>query len=304
MTLKPQIQRIYTDGACSGNPGPGGWSVAAYTDTGKVHELGGREAKTTNNRMELQGAIAALQLLLDIQQTTATTLYTDSQYVKNGITKWITGWKKKGWKTSTGKEVVNIDLWKQLDALHHSVKTQLPLTWEYVRGHAGDVGNERSDAIARAFSKNNPLALHQVNEFKDTDAKPSGTPENPSDGGDSDQSDRQDQFPDITSTPSLLHSPAVAISDAHSSQQVVMGSEGEMATEKLQQLRNLVETLQMADTIAERHYLLTTTELADLVGSSVSTVTNRGDSWVWRNWLMARARQDGNQILWQIERIS
>ena len=86
MTLKPQIQRIYTDGACSGNPGPGGWSVAAYTDTGKVHELGGREAKTTNNRMELQGAIAALQLLLDIQQTTAATLYTDSQYVKNGMT--------------------------------------------------------------------------------------------------------------------------------------------------------------------------------------------------------------------------
>ncbi|MBW4473647.1 MAG: ribonuclease HI [Stenomitos rutilans HA7619-LM2] len=147
MVDRLKIQSIYTDGACSGNPGPGGWGTVVYFADGSVHEMGGAKAHTTNNQMEMQAAIAALQFLKDTGYTDSIELYTDSEYVKNGITQWIHGWKKKGWKTSTGKAVLNPDLWQQMDALN-SPNVQ----WRYVRGHTGNVGNERCDAIARAFS--------------------------------------------------------------------------------------------------------------------------------------------------------
>lgn len=142
-----KIQAIYTDGACSGNPGPGGWGTVVYFVDGAVHEMGGAKLHTTNNQMEMQAAIAALQFLKDVGYTEPIELYTDSEYVKNGITQWIHGWKKKGWKTSTGKPVLNPDLWQQMDELNSK-----QVQWRYVRGHTGNVGNERCDAIARAFS--------------------------------------------------------------------------------------------------------------------------------------------------------
>lgn len=141
------IQRIYTDGACSGNPGPGGWGTVVYFADGSIHEMGGGEPQTTNNRMEMQAAIAALEFFQKAGQSEGVLLYTDSEYVKNGITQWIHGWKRKGWKTSTGKPVLNQDLWQQLDQLNSK-----QVEWRYVRGHTGDVGNERCDTIARAFS--------------------------------------------------------------------------------------------------------------------------------------------------------
>jgi ribonuclease HI len=149
------IKNIYTDGACSGNPGPGGWGTVIYFTDGSVRELGGYAPSTTNNRMEMQAAIAALGFILTSGQTLPTVLLTDSEYVKNGITKWIKGWKQKGWKTSTGKPVLNQDLWEELDEHQLRVNRQLsrPLEWQYVRGHVGNVGNERADAIARAFSQ-------------------------------------------------------------------------------------------------------------------------------------------------------
>ncbi len=153
----PKIQRIYTDGACSGNPGPGGWGTVIYFTNGAVHEMGGADAKTTNNRMEMQAAVAALQYLKASGQTDPIELYTDSEYVKNGITQWIKGWKKKGWKTATGKPVLNPDLWQALDSLN-SPQVQ----WRYVRGHSGDVGNERCDTIARAFSLGKTPTLKQL----------------------------------------------------------------------------------------------------------------------------------------------
>jgi len=142
-----KIQSIYTDGACSGNPGPGGWGTVVYFADGSAHEMGGASAHTTNNQMEMQAAIAALQFLKDIGYADSIELYTDSEYVKNGITQWIHGWKKKGWKTSTGKPVLNPDLWQQMDELNSK-----QVQWRYVRGHTGNVGNERCDTIARAFS--------------------------------------------------------------------------------------------------------------------------------------------------------
>ena len=134
---------IWTDGACSGNPGPGGWGAVIVAGGDERAELSGGESPTTNNRMELMGAIAALESLAP---GTHATLHTDSQYVKNGLTQWIHGWKKNGWKTADKKPVKNVDLWQRLDA----AAKQHTLTWKWVKGHAGDPMNERADALARA----------------------------------------------------------------------------------------------------------------------------------------------------------
>ena len=137
----------YTDGACSGNPGPGGWGVLLVARDGdkvlKERELSGGEPDTTNNRMELMAAISALETL---KRGTKVTVVTDSVYVKDGITQWIHGWKKRGWKTAAKKPVKNEELWRRLDdaVAHHDV------TWEWIKGHAGHPENERADELARA----------------------------------------------------------------------------------------------------------------------------------------------------------
>ena len=131
---------IYTDGACKGNPGPGGWgALLEYGEHRK--EICGGELKTTNNRMELQAAIEALAILTRPCQIK---LYTDSTYVKNGIQQWMTGWKKRGWKTSARKPVKNKDLWVRLDAETH----RHDIEWHWVKGHDGHPGNERADELA------------------------------------------------------------------------------------------------------------------------------------------------------------
>lgn len=140
-TPAPKAVDIFTDGACSGNPGPGGWgAILRYGTVEK--ELYGGEPATTNNRMELMAAIQALEAL---KKPVKVRLYTDSEYVKNGITKWIHGWKAKGWKTADNKPVKNEDLWKRLDA----AKRQHEIEFHWVRGHAGHPENERADALAR-----------------------------------------------------------------------------------------------------------------------------------------------------------
>ncbi|MFZ4069915.1 MAG: ribonuclease HI [Caulobacterales bacterium] len=133
---------IWTDGACSGNPGPGGWG-AILRAKGVEKELSGAEPATTNNRMELMAAIAALEAL---SKACAVSLTTDSVYVKDGLTKWIHGWKRNGWKTADKKPVKNEDLWKRLDAAAARHKIE----WHWVKGHAGHPENERADALARA----------------------------------------------------------------------------------------------------------------------------------------------------------
>lgn len=162
--LTTPIQAIYTDGACSGNPGPGGWATVIYFQGGAVHELGGAERRTTNNRMEMQGAIAGLAFCLQVGQQQPVELFTDSEYVQKGITSWISGWKRRGWQTAAKKPVLNQDLWIELDRLNGEVTQQIgqPVRWTYVRGHAGNVGNERCDTIARAFSQGRPISLLEV----------------------------------------------------------------------------------------------------------------------------------------------
>jgi len=137
----------YTDGACSGNPGPGGWGALLQAKDGadvvKERSLQGGEADTTNNRMELLAAINALEAL---ERPSVITVVTDSAYVKGGITAWLFGWKKNGWKTSTKKPVKNVDLWQRLD----TAQARHDVTWEWVKGHAGHPENERADELARA----------------------------------------------------------------------------------------------------------------------------------------------------------
>ena len=140
MTGKDRVA-IWTDGACSGNPGPGGWG-AVLVWNGREKELSGGEPATTNNRMELAAAIAALEAL---KRPSAVDLHTDSQYLRGGITGWIKGWKRNGWKTADRKPVKNVDLWQKLDALAEIHEVH----WHWVKGHAGNDANERADQLAR-----------------------------------------------------------------------------------------------------------------------------------------------------------
>jgi ribonuclease HI len=136
------------DGACSGNPGPGGWGVLMRFEDGRLRELGGAEPATTNNRMELTAALALLEALRELPRHPELTIRTDSRYLIDGLQKWMAGWKRKGWRTASGGAVLNRDLWERLD------RARLPgLSFLHVRGHSGDPDNDRCDAIAVAFSR-------------------------------------------------------------------------------------------------------------------------------------------------------
>ena len=139
--------KAFTDGACSGNPGPGGWGVVLQAinagEIVKERELSGGAGETTNNQMELMAAISALETL---DRASTITVVTDSSYVKDGVSTWIHGWKRNGWKTTAKKPVKNVELWQRLDA----AQARHNVTWEWVKGHAGHPENERADALARA----------------------------------------------------------------------------------------------------------------------------------------------------------
>jgi ribonuclease HI len=254
MTSPKTIQSIYTDGACSGNPGPGGWGVAIYFDDGSVHELGGTAAATTNNRMEMQAAIAALQFLAKVNPPEPVALYTDSEYVKNGVTKWVAGWKKKGWKTAQGKPVLNQDLWQILDELNSK-----QVEWRYVRGHAGNVGNERCDAIARAFSLGKTPLLQQTsfeNGFAETNGLATATSFSPVsstiEAFGSNTTDRTDAET-IQSSVVSYDSPTADLAMMDSTVPSTSDPLDNLPREvRVAQLHNLVETLRMADEIAEK----------------------------------------------------
>ena len=148
---------VFTDGASKGNPGPGGWGVIILTPDGHVTELGGGAPLTTNNKMELTGAIRAFEHLAATGGPVA--IHTDSTYVIKGIREWVHGWKRRGWKTATGTDVLNRDLWERLDGLT-SARGPRTIAWHYVRGHVGIPGNERVDRIADAFAMHTPVALY------------------------------------------------------------------------------------------------------------------------------------------------
>lgn len=179
---------IYSDGACSGNPGPGGWAFIHWSPDDQVFEDAGFDPKTTNNRMEMSGALEAL---LRVSPGESVILYTDSVYVIRGITQWVFGWRKRGWKTAEGKEVINQDLWERLSKAVAGKK----INWRYIPGHKGFPGNERVDVLAVAQSQRSPLSpyrgpeahyhfnifpipdeipLPEMKNYKDGAAKPKG----------------------------------------------------------------------------------------------------------------------------------
>ncbi|MEM6752966.1 MAG: ribonuclease HI [Cyanobacteria bacterium P01_C01_bin.38] len=296
MSSQPTIQSIYTDGACTGNPGPGGWGVVVYFDDGSVHELGDASKKTTNNRMEMQAAIAALEFLQSSGQNKPITLYTDSEYLINCVTKWVKGWKRKDWKKSDGKPVLNQDLLQILDNLNNQ-----QIKWQHVRGHAGNIGNERCDTIARGFASGKIPSLKRILDINISDANFA-----------------QKAEVEVSSTSNSHITPPVINKKIHNStlesetnNTKIMESSSASATlqnedlpreTRVSQLRSLVETLRIADEIAEKGYLITSSELADLMNVHASAVTSRGDQWRWRNWIVSRVRREGNQILWELER--
>jgi ribonuclease HI len=290
----PSISRIYTDGACSGNPGPGGWGVVVHFTNGQQHELGSYEASTTNNRMEMQAAIAALEFWHQHGQGEAFTLLSDSQYVIKGITEWVRGWQRRGWKTASGQPVLNRDLWERLDALNSPA-----VQWQYVRGHSGDPGNERCDMIARGFATGRSPKLDRLKQ-----------------DGCSGLEESTWTQPNLAAEPATTASATTASATTVSIAAIpetmsdhLLDATGSGATDndsrdgRVGQLRNLIETLRIADEVAAKGYLIASSELADLMDVNASAVTSRGENWVWRNWIVTRVRREGNQILWQLERI-
>ena len=315
----PQVKEIYTDGACSGNPGPGGWGTLIEFADGQRHELGGRDPGTTNNRMEMQAALSALEYLDETDvESGQVILHTDSEYLKNGITKWIKGWKRKGWKTSAGKPVLNKDLWQQLDAVTQTLSSKkLSVDWRYVRGHTGNPGNERCDEIARAFSHAQPINLAEyktsgkkakasssvVAKSTPAKAKSSAAPAK-------NHKDISLTTPEINTatTEEPIQEPALKSydSDQNVGKEPMATSDSKSSAQgisRVERLRNTLETLQVTDELAKQGYLITSAELADLMDVNASAVTSRGDYWAWRNWTVSRIRREGNQILWQLERI-
>ena len=296
MSSQPTIQSIYTDGACTGNPGPGGWGVVVYFDDGSIHELGDASTQTTNNRMEMQAAIAALKFLESSRQSKPITLYTDSEYLINCVTKWVKGWKRKGWKKSDGKPVLNQDLLQILDNLNNQ-----QIKWQHVRGHAGNIGNERCDQIARTFATGKIPSLKQMLDINISDVNL-----------------EQKASVGVSSTSNSHIQPTIINKKIHnsslksetnntntmesSSASATLQNEDLPRETRVSQLRSLVETLRIADEIAAKGYLITSSELADLMNVHASAVTSRGDQWRWRNWIVSRVRRDGNQFLWELER--
>jgi ribonuclease HI len=177
MKLDASSILIFTDGACSGNPGPGGWGSIVALPDGMIHELGGGVRDTTNNRMEMAAAIRALAIL-EITGTCTIVVYTDSVYLINGITKWIWGWRQRGWKNAEGKDVANRELWEELSRQVARLKPAT-IEWKYVRGHSGYPGNERCDEIAVSYSTGKPEQLYvgpRDGYFVDLDELPDAEP--------------------------------------------------------------------------------------------------------------------------------
>ncbi|MGB3692726.1 MAG: ribonuclease HI [Spirulinaceae cyanobacterium] len=289
------IESLYTDGACTGNPGPGGWGVVVYFTDNSVFEMGGSAAQTTNNRMEMEAAVSALKILRACEQTETATIYTDSEYVRKGITQWIKGWKKKGWQNSQGKPVQNQDLWEKLDQLNSE-----QVIWKHVKGHSGNEGNERCDAIARGFAQGNSVSLQQkYSPLLAENAENFAQFDPLSVTGLSDSKGRAKILYRDKQTNSSNSDINMMESSAGTTEEFQLPREVRVTN-----LQNLIETLRIAEEISTKGYLISSAELADLMDVNASAVTSRGDNWPWRNWLVSRVRREGNQILWQLEKVA
>jgi ribonuclease HI len=262
------------DGACSGNPGPGGWGALLRFADGSVHELGGAEPATTNNRMELTAALALLETLRDLPRHPQLAIRTDSRYLIDGLQKWLPGWKRKGWRTASGGAVLNRDLWEQLD------RSRLPgLELRHVRGHSGDPDNDRCDAIAVAFSRGQLPSLRRgevvasVTLVADLPAAAAGSAQ-----------------------PSAAAAAAASADAAPPSTTVAAGIAA--ADPAPPALERLLGRLELADRLAQGGHGLSLAELAQLVETPLRSLEGRSEAWRWRDW-MVRPLGDGR---WRLDR--
>ena len=257
-----QVVAAACDGACSGNPGPGGWGALLRFSDGSVHELGGAEGATTNNRMELTAALALLRELRELPRHPGLVIRTDSRYLIDGLQKWLPGWKRKGWRTASGGAVLNRDLWEQLDGSRIR-----GLELQHVRGHSGDPDNDRCDAIAVAFSRGQSPQL-EVGERLTSAGLEAGRP-----------SARLPSSPAAKAVQSDLL--AAAPSDPAPPA-----------------LGRLLERLEVADRLARGGYALNLVELAQLVDLPLRQLESRSSAWTWRDWLV-QPLGDGR---WRLDR--
>jgi ribonuclease HI len=257
-----QVVAAACDGACSGNPGPGGWGALLRFSDGSVHELGGAEGATTNNRMELTAALALLRELRELPRHPGLVIRTDSRYLIDGLQKWLPGWKRKGWRTASGGAVLNRDLWEQLDGSRIR-----GLELQHVRGHSGDPDNDRCDAIAVAFSRGQSPQL-EVGERLISAGLEAGRPSAP-----------------LPSSP-----PAKAAQSA-----LLAAAPSDPAPPAL---GRLLERLEVADRLARGGYALNLVELAQLVDLPLRQLESRSSAWTWRDWLV-QPLGDGR---WRLDR--
>jgi ribonuclease HI len=257
-----QVVAAACDGACSGNPGPGGWGALLRFSDGSVHELGGAEGTSTNNRMELTAALALLRALRELPRHPGLVIRTDSRYLIDGLQKWLPGWKRKGWRTASGGAVLNRDLWEQLDGSRIR-----GLELQHVRGHSGDPDNDRCDAIAVAFSRGQSPQLEVgerlISAGLMADRPPAPLPS--SQPAEALQSDLRLAAPSDPAPPAL---------------------------------GRLLERLEVADRLARGGYAINLVELAQLVDLPLRQLESRSSAWTWRDWLV-QPLGDGR---WRLDR--
>ena len=237
------------DGACSGNPGPGGWGALLRFSDGALHELGGAERATTNNRMELTATLALLEALAQLPCHRDLSIRTDSRYVIDGLSKWLPGWKRKGWRTASGGAVLNRDLWEKLDRARLA---HVPLA--YVKGHSGDPDNERCDAIAVAFSKGRIPQLVAGERLEHAHLELDLPGEGAGAGDGAGEGAGEGEGPGDGAAPVAL--------------------------------QQLLSRLELADRLAAGGFALSLVELAQLVEQPLRRLEQRSEAWPWRDWLI------------------
>jgi len=266
-----QVVAAACDGACSGNPGPGGWGALLRFSDGSVHELGGAEGATTNNRMELTAALALLRELRELPRDPGLVIRTDSRYLIDGLQKWLPGWKRKGWRTASGGAVLNRDLWEQLDGSRIR-----GLELQHVRGHSGDPDNDRCDAIAVAFSRGQSPQL-EVGERLTSAGLEAGRPSAP--------------LPSSLPVKAVQSDPPAKTVQSH----LLAAALSDPAPPAL---GRLLERLEVADRLARGGYALNLVELAQLVDLPLRQLESRSSAWTWRDWLV-QPLGDGR---WRLDR--
>jgi len=318
----PRVVAAACDGACSGNPGPGGWGSLLRFEDGSVQEFGAADPATTNNRMELKAALVLLECLKDLPCHPNLTIRTDSRYVIDGFTKWMTGWKRKGWRTASGSPVLNRELWEALD------RARLPgVSFTYVKGHSGDPDNDRCDAIAVAFAKGGRPALAQASP----QAGPAqgGSPSAGAAAGLGTKTRARQTVLAVESSPGQAK--AVGAGSAQepttqpaakarvnprtgtAAQQVEGTGPGAVQSVLLPEppglaepvpepaplaLGQLLSRLELADRLAAGGYSLSLVELAQLVQLPMKQLAEKASAWSWRDWKVL-PDADGR---WRLER--